>query len=73
MLAHKASSEGKVAVEAIAGHKVAFEPAAIPGVVYTDPEVAWAGLTETEAKDKGIKVTVVKISLGCKWTCKNNG
>ena len=58
MLAHKASSEGKVAVEAIAGHKVAFEPAAIPGVVYTDPEVAWAGLTETEAKEKGIKVKV---------------
>ncbi|PID62595.1 MAG: dihydrolipoyl dehydrogenase [Ignavibacteriae bacterium] len=60
MLAHKASSEGKVAVEAIAGHKVAFEPAAIPGVVYTDPEVAWAGLTETEAKEKGIKVNVAR-------------
>lgn len=58
MLAHKASAEGKVAVEAIAGHKVAFEPAAIPGVVYTDPEVAWAGLTEIEAKQKGIKVKV---------------
>jgi len=60
MLAHKASAEGKVAVEAIAGHKVAFEPAAIPGVVYTDPEVAWAGLTETEAKEKGIKVSVTR-------------
>jgi dihydrolipoamide dehydrogenase len=60
MLAHKASAEGKVAVEAIAGHKVAFEPAAIPGVVYTDPEVAWAGLTETEAKAKGIKVEVAR-------------
>ncbi|MCB9249523.1 MAG: dihydrolipoyl dehydrogenase [Ignavibacteriales bacterium] len=60
MLAHKASAEGKVAVEAIAGHKVAFEPAAIPGVVYTDPEVAWAGLTETEAKEKGIKVEVAR-------------
>ncbi len=60
MLAHKASSEGKVAVEAIAGNKVAFEPAAIPGVVYTDPEVAWAGLTELEAKQKGIKVKVVR-------------
>ncbi len=60
MLAHKASAEGKVAVEAIAGHKVAFEPAAIPGVVYTDPEVAWAGLTETEAKEKGIKVEVTR-------------
>ena len=60
MLAHKASAEGKVAVEAIAGHKVAFEPAAIPGVVYTDPEVAWAGLTEIEAKEKGIKVEVAR-------------
>lgn len=60
MLAHKASAEGKVAVEAIDGHKVAFEPAAIPGVVYTDPEVAWAGLTETEAKEKGIKVSVAR-------------
>jgi len=60
MLAHKASAEGKVAVEAIAGHKVAFEPNAIPGVVYTDPEVAWAGLTEIEAKEKEIKVKVVR-------------
>ena len=60
MLAHKASAEGKVAVEVIAGHKVAFEPAAIPGVVYTDPEVAWAGLTELEAKEKGIKVKVAR-------------
>lgn len=60
MLAHKASAEGKVAVEAIAGHKVAFEPAAIPGVVYTDPEVAWAGLTELEAKEKEIKVEVAR-------------
>ncbi len=60
MLAHKASAEGKVAVEAIAGHKVAFEPNAIPGVVYTDPEVAWAGLTETEAKEQGIKIKVAR-------------
>ena len=60
MLAHKASAEGKVAVEAIAGHKVAFEPAAIPGVVYTDPEVAWAGLTEIEAKEKGINISVAR-------------
>lgn len=60
MLAHKASAEGKVAVEAIAGHKVAFEPNAIPAVVFTDPELAWAGLSETEAKEKGIKVEVVR-------------
>lgn len=60
MLAHKAAAEGKVAVEAILGHKVAFEPNAIPAVVFTDPEIAWAGLTETEAKQKGIKVEVAK-------------
>ncbi len=59
MLAHKASHEGRVAVEAIAGHKVAFEPNAIPAVVFTDPEIAWCGLTETEAQrqNREIKVT----------------
>ena len=60
MLAHKASAEGKVAVESIAGHKVAFEPAAIPAVVFTDPELAWTGLTENEAAEQGIKVEVVR-------------
>ena len=50
MLAHKAAHEGRVAVEAIAGHKAAFDPAAIPAVVFTDPEIAWCGLTELEAK-----------------------
>ena len=60
MLAHKASHEGRVAVEAIAGHKVAFEPLAIPAVVFTDPEIAWAGLTETKAKDQGVKFEVAK-------------
>lgn len=60
MLAHKASHEGRVAVEAIAGHKVAFEPKAIPAVVFTDPEIAWAGLTENQAKQKGINVEVAK-------------
>ena len=49
MLAHKAAHEGKVAAEVIAGHNVVFEPRAIPSVAYTDPEVAWTGLTETEA------------------------
>ena len=49
MLAHKASHEGKIAAEVIAGRNVAFEPLAIPSVAYTDPEVAWTGLTETEA------------------------
>ena len=58
MLAHKASHEGRTAVEVIAGHKVAFEPAAIPAVVFTDPEVAWCGLTETDAKEKNIDVEI---------------
>ena len=56
MLAHKATHEAKVAAEAACGHNVAFEPRAIPSVAYTDPEVAWAGLTETEAKRQGIPV-----------------
>ncbi|MGB8013709.1 MAG: dihydrolipoyl dehydrogenase [Terriglobales bacterium] len=60
MLAHKAMHEGRCAVEAIAGHKVAFEPNAIPAVVFTDPEIAWAGLTETQAKDQGREITVAK-------------
>jgi len=60
MLAHKASHEGIVAVEAIAGEKSAFEPNAIPAVVYTDPEVAWCGVTETEAKEKGLDVAVMR-------------
>lgn len=60
MLAHKASHEGRTAVEAIAGHKVAFEPNAIPAVVFTDPEIAWCGLTETQAKKDGREVKVAK-------------
>jgi len=58
MLAHKAAHEGKTAIEAIAGHKVAFAPRAIPAVVFTDPEIAWAGLTETEAQQQGKEVDV---------------
>ena len=60
MLAHKASHEAVVAVEAAAGMKVAFEPQAIPAVVFTDPEVAWCGLTETEAARQGRKVEVAR-------------
>jgi dihydrolipoamide dehydrogenase len=60
MLAHKASHEGRVAIEAIAGGKVAFEPLAIPAVVFTDPELAWCGLTESEAQQQGRKVTVAR-------------
>ena len=54
MLAHKATHEGKVAAEVASGHPAAFDARAIPSVVYTDPEVAWAGLTEIEAKEKNI-------------------
>ena len=60
MLAHKASHEGRTAVEAIAGHKVAFEPNAIPAVVFTDPEVAWCGMTETQAQKENREVKVAK-------------
>ncbi|MCR4304992.1 MAG: dihydrolipoyl dehydrogenase [Gallionella sp.] len=55
MLAHKAVHEGKVAAEVIAGHPAAFEPLTIPSVAYTDPEIAWMGLTETQAKAQGIE------------------
>jgi dihydrolipoamide dehydrogenase len=54
MLAHKASHEAKVAAEVIAGHDVSFDARTIPSVAYTDPEVAWMGLTETEAKAGGV-------------------
>jgi len=64
MLAHKASHEGRVAAEAIAGHKVAFEPNAIPAVVFTDPEVAWCGLTETQAEKENREIKVAKFPWG---------
>jgi dihydrolipoamide dehydrogenase len=65
MLAHKASHEGRAAVDAIAGDRnVEFAPAAIPAVVFTDPEIAWAGLTETDAEKQGIKVTIAKFPWG---------
>jgi len=64
MLAHKASHEGRVAVEAIIGHNAAFEPNAIPAVVFTDPEIAWCGLTETDAQKQNRSVKVVKFPWG---------
>ena len=60
MLAHKASHEARTAVEAIAGQKAEFKPAAIPAVVFTDPEVAWCGLTEAQARDEGRAVQVCR-------------
>ncbi|MBM3275811.1 MAG: dihydrolipoyl dehydrogenase, partial [Candidatus Sericytochromatia bacterium] len=64
MLAHKASHEARVAIEAIAGHKAVFDPAAIPAVVFTDPEIAWCGLTEAEAKSNGEEIEVAKFPWG---------
>jgi dihydrolipoamide dehydrogenase len=64
MLAHKASHEGRIAVETIAGHKVAFDARAIPAVVFTDPELAWTGLTEKEAEEQGKKVEIYRFP----WT-----
>ena len=61
MLAHKATHEAKVAAEVAAGEKTYFDARVIPSVAYTDPEVAWVGLTETEAKEKGIEYGVAKI------------
>jgi len=56
MLAHKATHEAKVAAEVIAGHKTEFVASVIPSVAYTDPEIAWVGVTETEAKEKGMAI-----------------
>jgi dihydrolipoamide dehydrogenase len=56
MLAHKAGHQGKVAAEVLAGHNVVFDPRGIPSVAYTEPEVAWVGLTETAAEEQGIEV-----------------
>ena len=60
MLAHKASHEARIAIDAIAGHKAVFEPLAVPAVVFTDPEIAWCGLTETGAAEQGMDVDVAK-------------
>src|SRR4029453_1360279 len=64
MLAHKASHEGRVAVEVIAGENVAFAPRAIPAVVFTDPELAWCGLTESQAQHDKRPITVARFPWG---------
>lgn len=61
MLAHKAYGEAHVAAEVAAGRKAIFDPRAIPAVVFTDPEVAWCGLTETEARERKVKIKTAKI------------
>ena len=60
LLAHKAHKEARIAVEVITGENSAFSDVVIPAVVFTDPEIAWCGLTEMEAKQKGIRVEIVK-------------
>ena len=64
MLAHKATHEGPDRRGGIAGRKAAFEPAAIPAVVFTDPEIAWAGLTESEAKSRGDRLRCQPFPVG---------
>ncbi len=61
MLAHKAYAEAHVAVEAAAGRKAQYDPRAIPAVVFTDPEIAWCGITETEAREQKLKVKTAKL------------
>lgn len=73
MLAHRASHQGKIAAEVLAGHPAAFDSRAIPAVVFTDPEVAWTGLTEAEAQAAGIPVTVGKFPLGALGRAKGMG
>ena len=73
MLAHKATHEGKVAAEVIAGHKAAFDALAIPSVAYTDPEVAWMGLTETAAKQQGIVVEKASFPWGASGRARSIG
>ena len=64
MLAHKASHEGRVAVEVMAGENVTFAPRAIPAVVFTDPELAWCGLTEAQARKDGREVAIARFPWG---------
>jgi dihydrolipoamide dehydrogenase len=73
LLAHKAAHEGKAAVEALTGQSTAFEPRAIPAVVFTDPEIAWAGLTESEAKVQGRPVEVVQFPWAASGRAQSMG
>ncbi|RAP37719.1 dihydrolipoyl dehydrogenase [Candidatus Marinamargulisbacteria bacterium SCGC AAA071-K20] len=73
LLAHKASKEARIAVETILGHNVSSEKCIIPAVVFTSPEVAWAGITETEAKENGISVKVAKFPWAASGRAKTLG
>jgi dihydrolipoamide dehydrogenase len=70
MLAHKAAHEGKIAAEVIAGRRVEYAPLAIPAVVFTDPEIAWAGITETEAKQQGMAYKVSRFAWAASGRAK---
>ena len=67
MLAHKATHEGKVAAEVAAGHKAFFDARVIPSVAYTDPEVAWVGVTEGQAKRDGLEIRKAAFPVGGQW------
>ncbi len=73
MLAHKATHQGKVAAEVIAGHEAAFAPLGIPSVAYTSPEIAWIGLTEKEAKASGVDYDKGKFSWGASGRALSSG
>tara|TARA_B100000686_G_scaffold349306_1_gene442385 strand:- start:592 stop:1980 length:1389 start_codon:yes stop_codon:yes gene_type:complete len=73
MLAHKASHEAKVAVEVIAGKSTNFDNRVIPAIVFTDPEIAWAGLTETQAQTDGKKISVAKFPWGASGRAQSLG
>jgi len=73
MLAHKATHQAKVAAEVIAGHKSAFTPLTIPSVAYTNPEIAWMGITEKEAKEQGISYEKGKFSWGASGRALTSG
>lgn len=73
LLAHKAAHEARVAVEAAAGEKTEWDPRAIPAVVFTDPEVAYCGLTENDAKERGIEVEVAKFPWGASGRAQTLG
>lgn len=73
MLAHKAAYEGRIAAEVLAGRPAAFDAQAIPAVVFTDPEIAWAGLTQEEAKEQGRKVEVATYPWAASGRALANG
>jgi dihydrolipoamide dehydrogenase len=73
MLAHKAAHQGKVAAEVLAGRPAAFTPRAVPAVVFTDPEVAWAGVTETEARQSGQKIETAVFPWGASGRAQSAG